>query len=70
MAPNGSPCQKRSLSTEEVIECIFAENDTERDRFSLDSLTESSFEVEAENIAVTPCEFPEEKEPLEQEVVC
>ena len=39
MATNASTCQKRSLSTEEVIECIYADNDSKSGIFSSDYLT-------------------------------
>ena len=39
MATNASTCQKRSLSTEEVIECIYADNDSKSEIFSSDYLT-------------------------------
>ena len=38
MVTNASTCQKRSLSTEEVIECIYANNDSKSEKFSWDYL--------------------------------
>lgn len=60
MAADASTCQIRSMLNEEVTEVIFAKNHSEFEKFSSDSLTESSSE-EAKDIDVTPRELPVRK---------